>query len=511
MDTSEKQQALSSRIIKLQNIRWKDLKFVQQEEFKEWVDSGDQKLIQSLLKYQFVDPFKVWEQSPDVIYCLDGFHRFRDLAALEKLGIDVPEELPANFIDCDDMKEAAELVLVYSSIYARITQGGLSDFLKNYDINYDDLKMTVALPEFDSIKFESMFASTNNQDDIIPRSLQERFIIPPFSVFDSRQGYWQERKKIWNGLFNSQATREQTELIAKSGQAPAVYELRNQMRKSLGREPEWNEIIEYARKKGLHIYEGGSIFDPVVCEICYKWFCPDGGLILDPFAGGSVRGIVAGILGYDYVGVDLREEQVTENKEQWEKLNVPTDKMKIQWMQGNSGNLPSMIQENIFFDFVFSCPPYHDLEKYSDDPADLSNMDYDQFLFCYRDIIFKSMTKLKPNRFACFVVGDIRDKKGNYRNFVSQTIEAFTRAEHCDGIPVNLYNEIILVNVAGSLPVRIGRQFEGYRKVGKMHQNILVFYKGDPKKIKEEFPEIKVDEYLNELNNQPNIAMPVIE
>jgi hypothetical protein len=29
-----------------------------------------------------------------------------------------------------------------------------------------------------------------------------------------------------------------------------------------------------------------SIFDPVVCEIIYKWLCPDGGLILDPFAGG---------------------------------------------------------------------------------------------------------------------------------------------------------------------------------------------------------------------------------
>ena len=28
-------------------------------------------------------------------------------------------------------------------------------------------------------------------------SLAERFIIPPFSVFDARQGYWQERKEAW--------------------------------------------------------------------------------------------------------------------------------------------------------------------------------------------------------------------------------------------------------------------------------------------------------------------------
>ncbi len=38
---------------------------------------------------------------------------------------------------------------------------------------------------------------------------------------------------------------------------------------------------------------GTSIFDPVLCELAYRWFCPPGGLILDPFAGGSVRGIVA--------------------------------------------------------------------------------------------------------------------------------------------------------------------------------------------------------------------------
>lgn len=45
----------------------------------------------------------------------------------------------------------------------------------------------------------------------------------------------------------------------------------------------------------------------------------------------------------------------------------------------------------------------------------------------------------------------------------------------------------------------------------KMHQNVLVFYKGDPKKIKEEFPKIKVEEYLQELNYQPNIALSVID
>jgi len=36
--------------------------------------------------------------------------------------------------------------------------------------------------------------------------------------------------------------------------------------------------------------------------------------VLDPFAGGSVRGIVASRLGYRYVGIELRQEQVEANR-----------------------------------------------------------------------------------------------------------------------------------------------------------------------------------------------------
>jgi hypothetical protein len=47
---------------------------------------------------------------------------------------------------------------------------------------------------------------------------------------------------------------------------------------------------------------------------------------------------------------------------------------------------------------------------------------------------------------------------------------------------VTYYNEIILVTAIGSLPIRAGRQFTAGRKIGKTHQNVLVFVKGDEKK-----------------------------
>jgi DNA modification methylase len=260
------------------------------------------------------------------------------------------------------------------------------------------------------------------------------------------------------------------------------------MRAKFNREPSWDEVISEAKKKGLYIYEGASIFDPVLCEICYTWFTPKQGKIMDPFAGGSVRGIVANILGYEYCGIDLRKDQVEANYRQAEKLckgtNTPV------WITGDSNQVLDELKSHQEVDFVFSCPPYHDLEQYSDLSEDLSNMDYDHFLQVYKSIIHKSLARLKNNRFACFVVGDIRDKSGFYRNFVSDTIDSFCSYNNGSDSKVFLYNEIILVNVAGSLPVRINKQFGNYRKVGKMHQNVLVFYKGDPKKIKEEFPEI---------------------
>lgn len=141
-------------------------------------------------------------------------------------------------------------------------------------------------------------------------------------------------------------------------------------------------------------------------------------------------------------------------------------------------------------DFVFSCPPYGDLEVYSDDPADLSTLDADEFDQQYAEIVGKAVARLKPDRFACFVVGDYRDKRGLYRNFVSKTIAAFEAAG------ARLYNEAILVTSAGSLAIRAGKQFRSTRKLGKTHQNVLVFVKGDARRATEALGPVDVSEAL---------------
>ena len=65
------------------------------------------------------------------------------------------------------------------------------------------------------------------------------------------------------------------------------------------------------------------------------------------------------------------------------------------------------------------------------------------------------------------------------------------------------YNEIILMNVAGSMPMRVNRQFTTSRKVGKVHQNVLVFFKGDPKTIKDNYPVLPTFEMASEEQSVP--------
>lgn len=301
-------------------------------------------------------------------------------------------------------------------------------------------------------------------------SLADRFGAVPLSVLDTRKGKWQERKRTWIDMgLKSELGRDSNITFAVSSQPPAVYEAKNALRDIIGREPSWNEVIEYCDKNGIKTQTGTSIFDPVLCELMYRWFNVNGGVVLDPFAGGSVRGIVASKMGMQYNGCDLRKEQVEANYINASEVLQDQD-ARPNWVCGDS----MMIDEHlkgVEADMIMTCPPYADLEVYSDDPKDLSTMEYEQFLECYRTIIKKTAEMLKPNRFAVFVVGEVRGKDGFYYNFVGDTIKA--------GLDAGLeyYNEIILVNNISSLAIRVGKQMNNSRKIGKHHQNVIVFYK----------------------------------
>lgn len=285
-------------------------------------------------------------------------------------------------------------------------------------------------------EFINLFGEVVQEKD----SLKEVFGENPFSILDTQSGAWRARKRNW----------------IKLG-----------IKSEIGRDAQTFAMKEWAAGKGKNMPSDTSIFDPVLCELMYKWFLAEGGKILDPFAGGSVRGIIANYLDYHYTGIDIRQEQVDSNREQ--ALNILPVNNQPQWYVGDS-NIVLDDFENETFDMVFSCPPYADLEVYSDLEGDISNMDYDNFLIAYESIIKKSCDKLKKGGFAIFVVGEIRDKKGFYRGFVPHTYNAF---EKCG---MRLYNEAIFANGWASAGLRAVGNMKS-QKLVKVHQNILIFKK----------------------------------
>jgi DNA modification methylase len=263
-------------------------------------------------------------------------------------------------------------------------------------------------------------------------------MIKPFSILDTRTKEWQDRKRYWIQTYGIQSEmgREDTESNARFWEDNTI-----------------------------------SIFDATLCEKMYEWFTPKGGFILDPFAGGSVRGIVATEMGYRYNGIDLSEEQIKANRKQ---------STKPIWMAGDSDVVLNSLDSEKY-DLVFTCPPYYDLERYSDSHRDLSNMGDDEFDETYFRILDKSAQKLKNNRFFIVVVSEVREvsktgnyKIGKYRGLVSKTIKA------CEEAGLHFYNDMILFNSQHQAARVVDTYFKRNRKVASVHQNILVFVKGNP-------------------------------
>lgn len=340
----------------------------------------------------------------------------------------------------------------------------LSEF--DYDLLKEDFEedylnsLGIELETLDSEELGG--ASITERESV---SLNEKFITSPFSVLNAKLGEWQARKKAW---------------------------LQKGIKSEIGRGKFYDGIGRLQRTRDNatenmvknSVTAETSIFDPVLCEIAYTWFSKENDFIIDPFAGGSVRGIVASELQRNYLGLELREEQVKANIENAEEICsnfMPT------WKIGDSNKTLDTVENNKF-DMCLSCPPYADLEVYSDDENDLSNMPYDKFIETYQSIINKLYDKLKENSFVVWVIGEVRNKKGNYYNFVGDTIKCFLNAGF------NYYNEMILETMLGTAMLRASKTFQSGRKVVKVHQNVLVFVKGDGKQATKRLGEVEVKE-----------------
>jgi 16S rRNA G966 N2-methylase RsmD len=291
---------------------------------------------------------------------------------------------------------------------------------------------------------------------IIEKKLAVRYCEMPFTILDASTHRWRGRKQFWLRSLNLKGISKTTVKSSAYGSLP--------------------ELAKKANPKSKN-QDTFSVFDPVLAELMYKWFCPVGGRILDPFAGEAVKGVVAGKLGFHYTGIELRADQVKENKHTARQNNI-----QAKWVCGDSENLSELLEGERKYDFIFTSPPYYDLEIYSESDKDGSAFEtYEKFMKWYRSIFKQAVRKLNKNRFLCVKIGEIRDKKtGFYRNFVGDNIRCLL---DCG---MQYYNEAVLLSPSGTARLRT-RPFEMNRKLVKLHQNVLIFYKGDVSKIRDDF------------------------
>ena len=135
-------------------------------------------------------------------------------------------------------------------------------------------------------------------------------------------------------------------------------------------------VLRGSGKPGA-IHTGGvSVFSPLITEILLQFYAPPPpASILDPFAGGGTRAIIAGLQGYVYDGIELRIQEAERVCAHVKTLELD-DRVLI--VTGDSTLGPQVLPAADAvgpgageYDFLLTGPPYWNLERYGGGPADL--------------------------------------------------------------------------------------------------------------------------------------------
>lgn len=207
-----------------------------------------------------------------------------------------------------------------------------------------------------------------------------------------------------------------------------------------------------------------SVFPaPLVEWILLRYGGPVGGRVLDAFAGGPPRALVSSIMGMEYHGFEIRQQQIDEN------LAV-IKRLKLDGIHYHLGDARFMEADIGLFDIALTCPPYFNLEVYSDQADDISSFKtYDEFNAAMWLCAHAHKAKMKPGAFVCIVVGPFRDKKtGELVDFRAHTVDNFREEGFI------FWQEIILSKNFGSAAKRSTNAWKGHKLV-PMHEFLLIF------------------------------------
>lgn len=266
------------------------IEYVDKQELKPYANNAKvhtaeqiEQIKRSIAEFGMNDPIAVWHDNEIV----EGHGRL--LALME-----MPEITQVPIIRLDEMTD--EQRRAYMLVHNKLTMN--TDFdVDLLDIELDNI-LDIDMADFGFDLSDSGISDYDSADEV--HKLADDFIIPPFDIFDARQGAWLDRKKAWNTRINDNAQARNDSKAFNNGAM--------------------NDKTKY-KSNGVMPNET-SILDPVLSEIICKWFTPnDTSFCFDCFAGDTVFGFVAGSMGHTFTGIELRQEQVDFNNERTDGMD----------------------------------------------------------------------------------------------------------------------------------------------------------------------------------------------
>ena len=215
-----------------------------------------------------------------------------------------------------------------------------------------------------------------------------------------------------------------------------------------------------------------SGFSQNIGRMITDFYCPDKGIVYDPFAGHNSRMSLVFSGGRTYIGCDVSKEFMKFNKIICEKLLkrvgffAPKDNTIIlKEISSHDVDLPDN-----YADFTITSPPYWDIEYYGDEPEQLGKCEtYQLFIERITLHIQENLRILKPGAYCCWFINDFV-KDNVFYPYHSDLISVFSKV----GFEVFA---IYIVDLGSTIACCFLQPVFKRMRFAKRHEYCLVFRK----------------------------------